>query len=111
MAMVAISFAGSAAVDFMAVFFGIGLMLAAPLCWIAATWGRKGDHWTLGYVGVWLLFFVVLYTLGFMERGEQIQRSDHAVTVAFALLGVLYLLVLPVGVIIYRRRLAQDRRR
>jgi hypothetical protein len=108
MAMVSISFAGSAAADFMVVFFGLGLMLAAPLCWIAAVWGRKGDYWTLGYVGAWLVFFVALYVLAFVEKGKSIKTSDYAVTVAFVLLGVLYLVVLPIGAIIVRRRTRSD---
>jgi hypothetical protein len=108
MAMVSISFAGSAAADFMVVFFGLGLMLAAPLCWIAAVWGRKGDYWTLGYVGAWLVFFVVLYVLAFVEEGKPIKTSDSAVTVAFVLLGVLYLVVLPIGAFIVRRRTGSD---
>lgn len=108
MAMVAISFAGSAATDFTVVFFGIGLLLAAPLCWIAAVWSRKGDSWTVGYVGAWLVFFVIGYSLAFIEGGKPIKTSDYAVTVAFVLLGVLYLLVLPIGAIIVRRRARSD---
>ncbi len=111
LAMVAISFAGSAATDFTVVFFGLGLVLAAPLCWICAVWGPKGDYWTLGYFLAWLAFIVALYVIAITERGEPIQTSDYAVTVALALLGVLYLLVLPVGAIIYRRRRGQVGRR
>lgn len=53
-AAVLLSFGGSASADFTGVFFGLGLMLAAPLCWVGAVWGRKGDFWTLGYLGAWL---------------------------------------------------------
>ena len=103
-ALVVLSFGGSASTDFMGVFFGFGLMLAAPRCWIAAVWHRKGDYWTLGYVGAWLVFVGLSYGLHFMEEGKPIRGSNHAPYVAFGLLAALYLLVLPVGVIVYRRR-------
>ncbi len=102
--MAVVSFAGSASTDFLGVFFGFGLMLAAPICWVGAVWGRKGDYWTLGYVGAWLVFFVIGYSSTFIESGKAIKTSDYAVTVAFVSLGVLYLLVLPIGAIIVRRR-------
>lgn len=54
------SFGGSAAVDFSGVFFGIGLLVAAPICWIAAVRTKSGDRWTLAYVGVWVIYLVVV---------------------------------------------------
>lgn len=102
-AAVFLSFGGSASADFMGVFFGLGLMLAAPLCWVAAVWGRKGDSWTLGYLGAWLVFIVLSYVLGFIERGKEIRTSEYATDAAFALLGFLYLFVLPLGAFLHRR--------
>lgn len=105
---VVLSFGGSAATDFMGVFFGFGLMLAAPLCWIAAVRSRKRDYWTLGYAGAWLVFLTLIYVLEFMEGGKPAVMSAYATHVAFALLGVLYLVVLPIGVAFYRRRSRSD---
>lgn len=100
---VVLSFGGSASTDFMGVFFGFGLMLAAPACWMAAIRGRKRDVWTLRYVGSWLVFLLAFYGLGFIERGKPIVTSAYATDVAFALLGFLYLLVLPLAVFFHRR--------
>lgn len=106
--LVVLSFGGSATADFMGVFFGFGLMLAAPLCWIAAVRGKKRDSWTVGYVVAWFIFIVVFYGLGFIERGKPVVTSDYATDVAFALLGVVYLVVLPIGAVLYRRRTRSD---
>lgn len=106
--LVVLSFGGSATADFMGVFFGFGLMLAAPLCWIAAVRSRKRDYWTLGYAGAWLVFLVPI-DVSRVHRGREASRDvAYATHVALALLGVVYLVVLPMGAAFYRRRTRSD---
>ncbi|MDP9451909.1 MAG: hypothetical protein M3P97_00625 [Actinomycetota bacterium] len=100
-----LSFGGSAATDFTGVFGGFGLMLAAPLCWIAAVRGRKGDPWTLGYVGAWAVFLGVVMSIGAAERGDPVTpASDDVGLWALGLLALVYLVILPVLVLRHRRR-------
>lgn len=103
-ALVVGSFGGSFTTDFFGVLFGLGLMLAAPICWVAAVKSSKGDRWTLGYIGGWGVFFLIGYVTSAIEEGEPIQVSDHAVNWGLAAVAVLYLLILPAGVVLYRRR-------
>lgn len=110
LAMVVSSFGGSATADFVVVFFGIGLMVAAPICWIGAVWSRQGDRWTVGYLSGWLLFAVVAYASSYLEQGKPIVATRNAGIVALAVLAMLYLVVLPVGVVLYRRRWQAGRR-
>lgn len=98
------SFGGSAAVDFSGVFFGIGLMLAAPICWVAAVFTKARDRWTLAYVGAWGVYFLSVVLIDILERGKPITGTDNAGSVALLVLAILYLVVLPAGVIIYRKR-------
>ena len=98
-ASMAISFGGSAAADFVGVFGGLGLMIAAPLCWYAAARTRGGDLWTLGYVVAWCLFFGVSTLIGWWEHGKSVRPAGSAVAwTAIAALGVVYLVVLPATV-------------
>ncbi len=102
-----LSFGGSTVTDFTGVFGGFGLMLAAPLCWIAAVRGKKGDLWTLGYAGAWALFLGVMMLIGVAERGDPVPpASDEAGLWAMGLLAVIYLVVLLLLVLRYRRRKA-----
>jgi hypothetical protein len=102
-----LSLGGSAAADFTGVFGGFSLMLAAPLCWIAAVRGKKGDLWTLGYVGAWAVFIGIAMLIGVSERGDRVTpASDEVGLWALGLLGVVYLVVLPLLVLRYRRRKA-----
>ena len=103
-ALVVGSFGGSFTTDFFGVFFGFGLMLAAPICWVAAVTSSKGDRWTLGYIGGWAVFFLIGYVTSAVEDGKPIKGSDHAVNWGLAAVAVLYLLILPAGVVLYRRR-------
>ena len=73
------------------VFFGLGLMLAAPFCWVAAMTSSEGDRWTLGYIGGWAVYFLVGYVTSAIEDGSPIKVSDHAVNWGFAAVAVLYL--------------------
>jgi hypothetical protein len=98
------SFGGSAAVDFTGVFFGIGLMVAAPICWVAAVCCDSGDRWTLAYIGAWVAYFCTVVIIDVIETGKPITGTNDAGNVALVMLAVLYFIVLPVGVIIYRRR-------
>jgi hypothetical protein len=82
-------------------------MLAAPLCGFAAVRGKKGDRWTLGYVGAWALFLGVVMLIGVAERGDRVTpASDEVGLWALGLLAVVYLVVLPLLVLRYRRRKA-----
>lgn len=103
-ALVVGSFGGSFTTDFFGVFFGLGLMLAAPICWVAAVKSSKGDRWTLGYLGGWAVFFLIAYLTSAIEEGKPITGSENAVNWGLAAVAVLYLLILPAGVVLYRRR-------
>lgn len=104
-AMVVLSFGGSTATDFTGVFGGLGLMLAAPLCWFAAVRGKKGDLWTLGYVGAWAVFIEIAMLIGVSERGDRVTlASDEVGLWALGFLGLVYLVGLPLLVLRYRRR-------
>lgn len=106
-AAVVLSFGGSTTTDFTGVFGGFGLMLAAPLCWIAAVRGNKGDLWTLGYVGAWTAFIGIVMLIGVSERGDRITPASEDVSLwAAGLLAVVYLVVLPLLVLRDRRRKA-----
>ncbi len=70
-----LSFGGSTATDFTRVFGAFGLMLAAPLCWFAAVRGKRGDLWTLGYVGAWALFLPVM-SIDVAERGDRVTPAS-----------------------------------
>lgn len=98
------SFGGSFTTDFFGVFFGLSLMLAAPICWVAAVKSSKGDLWTLGYIGGWAVFFLIGYVTSAIEDGRPIKVSDHAVNWGLGAVAVLYLIILPAGVFLYRRR-------
>lgn len=37
------------------------IALAAPFLWVLAQ--RRGDRWTLAYVGIWVTFVAITYTL------------------------------------------------
>jgi hypothetical protein len=101
-----LSFGGSTATDFTRVFGAFGLMLAAPLCWFAAVRGKRGDLWTLGYIGAWTLFLGVM-SIDVAERGDLVTpASDEVGLWALGLLAVVYLVVLPLLVLRYRRRKA-----
>ncbi len=86
-ASIASSFGGSFTTDFFGVFLGLGLMLAAPICWVAAIKSSKGDHWTLGYIGGWAVFFLIGYVTSTIEDGQPIRVSDNAVNWGLAALG------------------------
>jgi hypothetical protein len=98
------SFGGSAAVDFTGVFFGIGLMVAAPICWVAAVRCDSGDRWTLAYMGTWIAYLCIAVIIDVIEGGKPITGTNDAGNVALVLLAILYLVVLPAGVIVYRKR-------
>jgi hypothetical protein len=106
------SFGGSTAADFTGVFGGLGLMFAAPICWIAAARSRRGDLWTVGYVGSWVVFIGVVMLIGVIEQGQPVQlANEHAGTWALGLLAVIYLVVLPLITLPhYRRRKAAQKR-
>lgn len=70
-----LSVGGSTATDFTGVFGGVGLMLAAPLCWIAATRSKKSDLWTLGYAGGWAVFIATVMLIGVAESGKSVPRA------------------------------------
>jgi hypothetical protein len=62
-------FGGSAALDFIGVFGGLGLLLAAPICWVMAIRrSDRGDLWTLAYVGGWAVFLMSIIFLDLSER-------------------------------------------
>lgn len=98
------SYGGSATVDFSGVFFGLGLMLAAPICWTAAVFTKARDRWTLVYVVAWGVYFLVAILINVLEEGKPITAAKNAGTYAVLVLATLYLIVLPAGAIIYRRR-------
>ncbi len=106
-----LSFGGSTVTDFTGVFGGVGLMLAAPLCWIAAVRSKKGDLWTLGYVGGWVVFIAIVMLIGVAERGRPVPRAnDDAGLWALGLLAFVYLVVLPLTAFHHHRKKASELR-
>lgn len=100
-----LSFGGSTVTDFTGVFGGVGLMLATPLCWIAAVRSKKGDLWTWGYVGGWAVFIATVMLIGVAESGSPVPRAnDDAGLWALGLLAVVYLVVLPLIAFRHHRR-------
>ena len=100
-----LSFGGSTITDFTGVFGGFGLMLAAPLCWIAAVRSKQGDLWTLGYVGGWAVFIATVMLIGVVEGGRPVpQANDDAGLWALGLLALVYLVVLPLIAFRHHRR-------
>ncbi len=104
-----LSFGGSTVTDFTGVFGGVGLMLAAPLCWVAAVRSRKGDLWTLAYVGGWAVFITAVMLIGVAESGSPVPRAnDDAGLWALGLLALIYLVVLPLIAFRHHRRKASS---
>ncbi len=97
---------GSAAINFVGIFGGLGLLVAAPICWVMAVRSPKGDLWTLAYLGAWALMMLSVMVIGVVERGKSIRTSNNAVLVALFALAVLYGVVVPVAVHFHRRRLS-----
>lgn len=104
-----LSFAGSTVTDFAGVFGGVGLMLAAPLCWIAAVRTKKGDLWTLSYIGGWAIFIATVMLIGVAEGGRPVPRAnDSAGLWALGILALIYLVVLPLIAFRHHRRKASS---
>jgi fucose 4-O-acetylase-like acetyltransferase len=94
----------SAAGQFVGVFGGLGLALAAPLCWLAAVRTRAGDRFTLMYFLAWVLMIVASALVGIAEMGKQVQSGNGAGVVALVLVAVVYLVVVPLVVHRYRQQ-------
>ncbi len=94
----------SAAAQFVGVFGGLGLALAAPHCWLAAVRTRAGDRFTLMYFLAWVLMIVASALVGLVEGGKQVQSGTGAGVVALVLVAVVYLVVVPLVVHRYRQQ-------
>ncbi|MCA1702430.1 MAG: hypothetical protein LC808_03845 [Actinobacteria bacterium] len=46
----------------------LGLALAAPVCFCLATFGSKGDRWTIGYVIAWLAYIATYCAAALVAR-------------------------------------------
>ncbi len=94
----------SAAGQFVGVFGGLGLALAAPLCWLAAVRTRAGDRFTFMYSLAWVLMIVAGALVGLVEEGKQVQSGAGAGVVALVLVAVVYLVIVPLVVHQYRQQ-------
>lgn len=96
-ASLAISFYGSVASDFVAVFGGFGLMIAAPLCWYLAVSGPRGSACTLAYTVAWCLLIGTLFVIGRWEQGKPIEAAGgNVLWIAIGMLGIIYMIGVPV---------------
>jgi hypothetical protein len=94
----------SAAAQFVGVFGGLGLALAAPLCWLAAVRTGAGDRFAFMYFLAWVLMIVASALVGLVEEGKQVQSGTGAGVVALVLVAVVYLVVVPLVVHRYRQQ-------
>lgn len=94
----------SAAGQFVGVFGGLGLALAAPVCWLAAVRTRARDRSTLAYVLAWCALILITLVVGAIEDGKRVQSGDHVGLFALGLVAVVYLVVLPVAALRYQQK-------
>lgn len=94
----------SAAAQFVGVFGGLGLALAAPLCWFAAVRTRAGDRFTLVYFLALVLMVLATALVGIVEKGRQVQSGNGAGVVALVLVAVVYLVIVPLVVHRYQQQ-------
>lgn len=99
----------SAAGQFVGVFGGLGLVLAAPLCWIAAVRTKAGDRLTLAYFVACCVLIGAAYVVGTVEEGKQVQSGNAFGFTALALVAVIYLVIVPLTLHRYRERSKPDR--
>jgi ABC-type arginine/histidine transport system permease subunit len=94
----------SAAAQFVGVFGGLALAIAAPPCWWAATRSKAGDRITLIYVVSWMFMIAVMSLVGLLDRGKVVRTGTHAGVLALCLVAAVYLVAVPLVVHRYRQR-------
>jgi hypothetical protein len=94
----------SAAAQFVGVFGGLGLAIAAPLCWSAATRSNAGDRITLMYVVAWIFMIAAMSLVGLLEKEKVVQTGTHGGVLALCLVAAVYLVAVPLVVHRYRQR-------
>lgn len=100
----------SAAFQFIFVFGGLGLALAAPLCWFAVARTRAGDRCTLGYLAGWGVLIAAAYLAEAIEGDKPVQAGDAVGRIAIALVAALYVILLPLAIGCYRHRRQRSHR-
>jgi hypothetical protein len=96
--------AASAGAQFVGVFGGLGLAIAAPLCWWAAARSKAGDRITLMYVLAWMLMIAAMSLVRLLDRGKVVQTGTPAGILALCLVAAVYLVAVPLVVHRYRQR-------
>jgi hypothetical protein len=94
----------SAAAQFVGVFGGLGLAIAAPLCWWAATRTKAGDRITIMYFVAWMFMIAASSLVGLLDKGKEVQTGTHAGVLALCLVAAVYLVAVPLVVHRYRQR-------